>query len=89
MISEFLNNPFVLVGGAVVAYGLLVHFWPSIKSKLPFVSDRISRELDRESADLDNFVKNAHVAIDKEIADLQEKKQKIADTAAAVKKLVE
>jgi hypothetical protein len=89
MTQELMGNPFVLVGGAVVAYGLLVHFWPSIKSKLPFVSDRISRELDRESADLDNFVKNAHVAIDKEIADLQEKKQKIADTAAAVKKLVE
>lgn len=71
----------------VVGYGALVHYWPQIKSKLPFVSKGVSKELDRESADLDNFVKNAHTDIDKQIADLNAKKQKLADATAAVKQI--
>lgn len=74
---------------ALVGYGALVHYWPSIKEKLPFVGSRVSRELDRENADLEMFVKKAHDSIDAEIAKLQERKQKVAAAVEEVKKIVQ
>lgn len=89
MIDLNASLPFLLFGAAAIAYGLLVHFWPSIKAKLPFLSSgRVARELDRENADLETFVAQAHAAIDKEIAALNDKKKKISDAADAVKKIV-
>lgn len=82
------NNTLMLAGGAVAAYGALVHFWPTIKSKLPFVSPRVSKELEREAADLDAFVAKAHAEIDKRIEDLKQQKNKIAAAQEALKKAI-
>jgi hypothetical protein len=83
-------NNYTLVAGAVlvlILWGMLVHYWPSIKTKVTAFMPRLSKELDRESGDLDAFVKKSHDDIDSKIADLQTQKKRIADAAAVVKKL--
>lgn len=40
----------------VLLLAVVIRFWPTLKSHLPFVSPRVSRELDRESVDLTAFI---------------------------------
>lgn len=66
--NVLMTNPYLFWGGValvLIGYAALVHYWPTLSSKFgALFGARVSKELDREHADLETFAAAAKAKLD-------------------------